>query len=181
MSETAADSARDYSLTAQQAGELMAICSMPLPVRLTALHGMLADVGHDGVVRLFAQFIGLANSVAANAKDQAEQLLVELGEVHPYTAEKINMPCVLGALQGARLVHGIDASNVCHGCAFRHGSIANQCLPTTLDADRCSEPGEHAFLCHEVLSPCGEATQACRGFAQARRAATEALRKGAGT
>lgn len=181
MSETVADSARDYSLTVQQAGELMAICSMPLPARLTALHGMVACHGCDGVVQLFAQFIGLANSVAANAKEQAEQLLVELGEVHPYTAEKINMPCVLGALQGARLVHGIDASNVCHGCAFRHGSIANQCLPTTLDADRCSEPGEHAFLCHEVISPSGEATQACKGFAQARRAAMQALRRGTGT
>ncbi len=180
MAETVADSARDYTLTAQQAGELMAICSMPLPARLPALHGLVARDGFDGLVTLFAQFIGLANSVAANAKEQAEQLLVELGDVHPYTAEKINMPCVLGALQGARLVHWIDATSLCHGCAFRHGSIANQCLPTTLDADQCSEPGEHAFLCHEVLSPSGEATQACKGFAQARRAAAAALRKEAG-
>jgi len=181
MSETVADSARDYALTAQQAGELMAICSMPLPARQTALYGLVARDGFDGLVMLFAQFIGLANSVSANAKDQAEQLLVELGNVHPYTAEKINMPCVLGALQGSRLVHRVDASNLCHGCAFLRGSIANQCLPTTLDADLCSAPGEHTFLCHEVLSPSGEATQACKGFAQARRAATAALRQVAGT
>lgn len=181
MAEIVADSARDYALTVQQAGELMVICSMPLPTRQMALYGLVTRDGFDGLVKLFAQFIGLANSVSANAKDQAEQLLVELGDVHPYTAEKINMPCVLGALQGARLVHGIDPSNLCRGCAFRHGSIANQCLPTTLDADQCSEPGEHAFLCHEVLSPSGEATQACKGFAQARRAATAALKQGAGS
>lgn len=181
MAETVADSARDYALNAQQAGDLMAICVMPLPARQAALYGLVAQDGFDALVELFAHFIGLANSVSANAKDQAEQLLVALGDFHPYTAEKINMPCVLGALQGARLVRGIDASKLCHGCAFRHGSIANQCLPTALDADQCSEPGEHAFLCHEVLSPSGEATQACKGFTQARRAATAALRQETGS
>ncbi|MEC4339878.1 hypothetical protein VPH13_14220 [Stenotrophomonas pavanii] len=159
----------DYAIPAPLAGVLKGVVSMPTGGRHQALQQLADQLGQDGFINLFAQFIGLANQVAANAREHAQLMLVEEG-VHPYTAEKINMPSLVGALQGVQLADGIDTSSLCHGCAFRLGSVANSCSPTTADADWCSQPNERPFMCHVDLDGNGEPTQACRGFAQRRRA-----------
>ena len=97
--------------------------------------------------------------------------------MHPHQAEKLNMPSVPGALAGIGLARGIDPVPLCHGCAFRQGSIANQCWPTVCDAGDCSLPEEAAFLCHEVPDPEQPPATACRGFIQARAKANAAARQ----
>lgn len=161
------DPAVDYDIGAQHAELLFGIATLPAVEREHALMAFTYRAGPQAIFDLFAQFIGLANSVALNAREQAESLLTEHG-VHPYTAEKINMPNILGALNGLVLVPGIDPAPLCHGCAFRKGSIANQCMPTTMDAELCSEPGEQPFMCHEDMDAQGNPTAGCRGFAQRR-------------
>ncbi len=158
-----------YAIPAPLAGVLKGIVSMPTGGRHQALQQLAAQLGPDGFINLFAQFIGLSNQVAENAREHAQAMLVEEG-LHPYTAEKINMPSLVGALQGVQLADGVDTSSLCHGCAFRRGSVANTCSPTTADADWCSQPNERPFMCHVDLDGNGEPTQACRGFAQRRRA-----------
>ncbi len=160
--------ATDYRMDAASAARLYRVALLPAGGRVAALRVMARELGAHVFVDLVAQFVGLANSVAANASEQAQNLLAEHG-VHPYTAEKINMPTVLGALIGMQLVEGIDADALCHGCAFRRGSIANQCQPTTIDAATCVQPGEPAFMCHERLDGAGQPEVACRGWAQLRR------------
>lgn len=165
-----AESANDYAISISHTAELRRIVSEPADARRQALKELAVQLGHDSFVDLFAQFIGLANQVADNAREHAQAMLVTEGGVHPYTAEKINMPSLVGALQGVQLADGIDTASLCHGCAFRLGSIANTCDPTTSDADWCSQPNERPFMCHAYMDAAGEPTQACKGFAQRRRA-----------
>lgn len=159
----------DYAIPAPLAKVLVGIVSMPTRGRHQGLQQLAAHLGSDGFIDLFAQFIGMSNQVAENAREHAQAMLVEEG-LHPYTAEKINMPSPVGALQGAQLADGVDTSSLCHGCAFRRGSVANTCAPTTADAEWCSQPNERPFMCHVDLDGSGDPTQACRGFAQRRRA-----------
>lgn len=168
--------ATDYEIRPELASLLYGVATLPFEDRVLALGAIGHKYGAQELVELFAQFIGLASSVAENAKEHAEDLLIVMGGVHPHTAEKINMPCVLGALNGLHLVEGIDTSTVCHGCAFRKGTIANQSWSTTMDAEGCTQPGDDPFLCHEDLDDKGLPTKGCRGFAQ-RRAANNAAQR----
>lgn len=163
-----ADPATDYDIAPEVATLLMGIALLPAAERRNALVYLGRQFGAGALIDAFAQFVGLANSVASNASEHAQNLLVEMGQVHPHTAEQINMPNIVGALQGLQLVPGIDPAPLCHGCAFRKGSIANQCFPTTLDAELCSQPHERPFMCHEDVDEQGKPKCACRGFAQAR-------------
>lgn len=171
------EAATDYAIKPELANLLYGVATLPAEDRRMALVAIGREHGAAALIDLFAQFIGLANSVASNASEHAQNLLVEMGQVHPYTAEKINMPSVLGALNGVQLVVGVDANKVCHGCAFRHGSIANQSLPTTMDAEQCSQPGEQTFMCHEDVDARGVPQSGCRGWAQQRAAANVAMRE----
>lgn len=168
--------ATDYDIDPVLANMLYGVATMPANDRFVALMAMGREHGWVQLIGMMAEFIGLANSVAENAGLHAASLLVEFGLAHPYTAERINMPSILGALNGLQLVKGIDTSTVCHGCAFRRGSIANQSLCTTMDAEHCTSPGEEAFMCHENMDTNGNPTTGCRGFAQRRAANNAALR-----
>ncbi|HEP1207465.1 TPA: hypothetical protein QEN11_22660 [Stenotrophomonas maltophilia] len=170
------ENATDHNIHPDLAIELRAIAAVPMDLRRPALRRLAAKIGNAAMVDLFGEFIGLANQVARNAREQAEDLLLLQGHVWPHEAERVNMPCVLGALNGIVLAAGIDPSLLCGGCAFRAGTVANQCLPTTQDADYCSTPGERPFLCHEAVDERGNAISACRGFAQ-RRAALNAAER----
>lgn len=168
--------ATDYEIRPDLASLLYGVATMPFEERVLALGAIGHKYGARELLELFAQFIGLANSVAENAKEHAQDLLIVMGGVHPHTAEKINMPCVLGALNGLHLVEGIDTATVCHGCAFRKGAIANQCWSTTMEAEQCTTPGEANFMCHEDMDELGKPTKGCRGFAQ-RRSANNAVQR----
>lgn len=137
-------------------------------------------VGPRHLARLFAQFIGLANSVVANNREMLElHLITELHE-HPHTAEKIHLPTVAAALEGIKLAQDVDASKVCHGCAYRLGSVANQSPIATADAAHCAEPGELAFHCHADLDENMQPTKVCVGWAQKRGHRNRAYRAAAG-
>jgi hypothetical protein len=160
--------AATYSLSKADAEWLAGLVGLPVDVRAEVLTKYAAQLGMEALVNLFAQFIGLANSVVSNSADAIEVFAIIEGDMHPYTSEKLNLPTIFGACNGAIIAHGIDASQLCAGCAFRLGTFANQSASTTCDADWCSHPGETPFMCHMDLDDQGEPTKGCAGFAQLR-------------
>lgn len=141
---------------------------VPADLRALLLRQYADAHGLEALVSLFAEFMGLANRVAANAEEAAIICLIG-GGFDPHQAEKVNAPSIFGALDGVRLAAGIDCSKTCSGCAFRLGTVANTSPCTTADAEHCVTPGEIAFSCHEDLDERGEPTKACAGWAQARK------------
>lgn len=163
----AADRSRQYSLTREDAVDLGGMSSMPVDLREEVIIGLMKRRGQKAVIRMFANFMGLANSVVANMRDAIEVYAIVEGDMHPHSAEQLNLPDIFGACNGAGLTDRIDQSKLCDTCAFRLGTIANQCAPTTCDADYCAHPGERPFLCHEHEEG-EEPSKACAGFAQLR-------------
>lgn len=152
------------------AAEILTVCAMaPSPVRAEYLRAYGAQHGLEALAGLFGEFIGLANRLATNAADMAELLLIERG-LHPYEAEKLNTPTVVGALSGIRLAAGASAGERCAGCAFRIGSAANMSPVTVGDAANCVPAGEAPFMCHEAMDARGEPIKACAGWAELRKA-----------
>jgi hypothetical protein len=158
----------DHEMRADQAKALLGATNLPREIRLEILEQYRRDRGGWALVELFADFIGLANQVVENNREVVELTLVTEGQMHPYTAEKVNLPTIFGALNGVVLADGIDPAALCPGCAFRKGTPANQSPSTTCDADFCGHPGEEPFMCHMEFDDQGEPTRACPGFAQLR-------------
>jgi hypothetical protein len=158
-----------YDLSPAARDVLMGAVGLPLDIRRLALNRLMSDVGREGLIDAFAQFIGLANSVVENNREMVEIILITEGGMTDRAAEKANLPTIFGALNGLKIAEGVDVSKTCEGCAFRVGTPANQSASTTCDADWCGHPGEARFLCHaEGLDERGEPTQACAGWAQLR-------------
>ncbi len=155
----------DYTLTPAQASELAGAVLVPADVRAELLRRYAAKHGTDALAELAAQLIGAANSVVANCREMAELQLIDFG-IHPYTAEKVNFPTLYGAMGGVVLASGTKQDGLCHGCAYRLGTIANQCQSTTGDAAHCAEEAQD-FMCHEKLDDSGEPTKKCVGHARA--------------
>lgn len=157
-----------YELSKDDAGWLAGACGMPPDVRAEVLAGYLNQRGRAAFINLFSQFIGLANSVVANNRESIEIFGIVEGGMHPNEAEKLNLPSIFGACNGAMLAAEIDPAATCEGCAFRIGTLANQSPATTSEADWCGYPGEQPFMCHMDLDDKGEPTKGCAGFAQLR-------------
>lgn len=157
----------DYAIEPRDVTWLAGAVQWPADMRREVLAKMLSESGPDHMIDLFAQFIGLANSVVANQRDALETFGIIYGDMHPYEAEKINLPTIFGALMGIRLAQ-YACPESCHGCAFRLGSLANQSPSTTADADLCGHTGEENFMCHEDLRD-GEPTKACQGWVRLRQ------------
>ncbi|GLK86716.1 hypothetical protein [Ancylobacter defluvii] len=161
----------DYELADDAATTLAACAMLPNRVRVELLEKFAEQHGMPALIEAFAQFVGLANSVVANVRDGAELLLITEGGYHPHDAEKVNLPTIFGALLGVQLARvPQDNPAMCGSCAFRRGSIANQCTSTVIDAGETLGPGEPAFLCHEEdegVVP----HRACGGYAVAKKAA----------
>jgi len=157
-----------YSLTRDEAGTLAGACSMPADLRAEIFEKYAARHGVKALASLFAQFMGLANSVVANNRDALEIFGMVHCDMGHYQAEKLNLPTIFGACNGALIAEGVDPSGLCGGCAFRLGTHANQSPVTTCDADWCSHPGESTFMCHEDIDDRGQPMKACAGFARLR-------------
>lgn len=162
--------AQTYSLTHDDAAWLAGACGLPADIRSEAFTSYAALHGIGALANLFAQFIGMANSVVANNREAIELFGIIEGGMSPQQAEKLNLPTIFGACNGAMIAAGIEQKPLCHGCAFRVGALANQSPATTCDADWCSHPGEEPFYCHEDMDEKGDPTKACAGFAQLRAA-----------
>lgn len=157
----------DYSLSKSEASSLAGAVLLPADVRRAILEKYVKEHGTAALVNMFAEFIGLANSVVENNREAIEIFGLCNGALHPDEAGKLNLPTLFGACNGVMIADGIGQDGLCGGCAFRIGTIANQSPSTTCDADFCGHPGEPTFMCHEHPEG-GVPTRACVGFARLR-------------
>lgn len=166
MTDRSEFKATDFAISAEDAKDLSGISLMPADLRAELLSRLAEKHGTAWLVGLFAQFVGLANSVMASGREAMEDILMIDGEMHPYSAEKVNLPTIFGALQGVILADGIKQRPLCHGCAFRLGTPANQSPSTTADVTWCLS-GDDGFMCHTEFDKQGKPKRKCKGFAQA--------------
>jgi hypothetical protein len=160
----------DYALSPDDADALLGALLLPADSRERVLVTFLEERGAAALVRMFAGFMGLGSSVIANNREMIEVLLITEAGHNAWSAASINLPDIFGALNGVKLAAGIDdPAELCQGCVFRLGSIANQSSATTCAADQCSQSGVESFWCYEDLDSAGRATRVCRGFSQARQ------------
>ncbi|MGN7495927.1 hypothetical protein [Pseudomonas lactis] len=158
-----------YEMSPQDAHALAQLVSSSSQDRVTFLEEHLSRHGTDNLVKLFVRFVECADSVITNCKSMAELLLITEGGVHPHVAEEINMPSLLGALNGVVLAANVDPAGTCAGCAYRIGTAANQSLITTQDAAYVRD--EHnVFFCHENVPEGSLPTQICIGHAKCLKA-----------
>ena len=155
----------DYKIASADARMLIGLCGLPAPARAEALADLARRKGVSATLDLFAQFIGLANAVAANNREMVEIILITDGDMHPHTAEKANLPTIAGALRGVALANFVPHvdEKMCGGCAYRLGTPANQSPYTTADAEYAGLE----FRCHEDIDDQGNvlARRTCRGAA----------------
>ena len=163
-----------YQIDPADAKSLMGVVLLPADFRLLALRKMAEERSADDMLALFAQVIGMANTVAQNCREMVELLLVTHGDYHPYEAEKANLPTLYGALQGVLLAAQVpqDQKGMCHGCAYRLGSSANTSPITTSDA-LWQQKNLDQFFCHEDLDDQDCPTKRCVGHAVAAKTAGE--------
>src|SRR4051794_11486730 len=96
----------DYTISPDEAYALSALPAVNQSTRARLLKMYADSKGIDKLIDLFAQFIGLANSVVANNRDFIELYLITEHKMYPHEAEKINLPDLFGALQGIALTKG---------------------------------------------------------------------------
>jgi hypothetical protein len=151
-----------YNLTLAEAAELKLIAAQPSRVRQEWLRGYAKLHGTEALAHLFAEFIGLANSVESNARDFLYVSAIVDGNVHPHHVEQLNMPTILGALAGVAVAIE-PVKGMCGSCAYRLGTSPNQSECTTQDAtDAPDNPWR--FMCHHDLDEDGEPLAVCAGF-----------------
>ncbi len=156
----------DYSIISRDANELKGVVLLPFEFRQKLLANYAKDRGTGALVDLFANFIGMANSVVENSHETLWLLGILKGNMDDREAEKINTSSLFGALQGVELANKVDQAKTCAGCAFRLGTLANQSPSTTTDAVWCVDGGDDRFMCHEHMNDKGEPTVPCGGHAQ---------------
>ncbi len=157
----------DYSPTPAQADLIAGVSNMPADIREMIFARYARDHGVQALVELAAQIVGMANSVIANNRECIELFGICEGTLHPHNARQINLPTLFGAAVGAKLaLRAAGCKRMCHGCAYRLGTPANQSPVTTCDADYAREEADHMdFLCHEAP----QKKRRCRGHAKALR------------
>jgi len=166
--------ASEYALDADQAEALAGLAVLATSDRPEFIERLQQRHGPAWVVDLFAQAMAVANSVVEKNREMAEFVAITKGKMHPNQAERINLPTILGAALGAKNAINADTSVICEGCAFRLGSVANQCVSTQADVRYVELEGDSRFLCHmNGLDESGNPTKACPGWAK--------FQKGGGT
>ncbi len=158
----------DYSMSPADAELIAALCKHDLGARRSMTKAVAEQFGVERLVELLAQFIGMANSVAANCGAMSDMVLIEECGVHPDKFDSVNLPTILGACQGVLLAGKCDPAGACYSCAYRLGSPANQSPIATSDAEfKSGEP--RGFMCHAHLDERGEPTKVCVGHAKANK------------
>ena len=112
------DASRKYDLPKEAVRVLAAASVMPGPDRRQLLDKAAREHSAETVLSWFAEFMGLANSVAHNNRACIERFAVSDLGLPPADAERINLPTVLGALMGADLARDSAAAGRCGGCAY---------------------------------------------------------------
>lgn len=158
----------EYSMTPADASDMAEMATLDLPMRREALTLYVQRNGPQRLIELFAQFIGMANSVAANCAEMSDLVLISECGVHPDKFDSVNLPTIIGACQGVALAGKCDPAGACYGCAYRLGSIANQSPIATSDADYMAY-NQTGFMCHAHVDTRGEPTKVCVGHAKANK------------
>ncbi len=161
----------EYSMSPDDARLIAGIGQHDLDARRTMVMDVMTRHGPERLVELLAQFIGMANSVAANCAEMSDTVLITECGVHPDKFDSVNLPTIFGACQGVQIANKCDPASACHGCAYRLGSIANQSPITTSDAEFMAHDRK-GFMCHAELDERGEPLRVCVGHAKAARAST---------
>lgn len=156
-------------MSALSPAEAMALSAMAVASREDRIR-LLRTGSPDELAAMLSALLDLVEQVETNAHEWVGTILVAEGALHPHRVDNINLPTLLGALNGIQLAAQVDQRGTCHGCAYRLGSIANQCLSTTLDADYMGRNGEGDFYCHEKLDNRGEPVKLCVGHAKVNKA-----------
>lgn len=129
--------------------------------------------GAEALLELFADLTELSEQVIDNGKQHAIDTLIQETDLHPYSAEKLNYPSLKGALVGLKQADRVPKharERVCMGCAYRAGTVANQCFDTQQDTDLVLENAEN-FLCHArgIDDVSGEPMRPCIGHVYAAK------------
>jgi hypothetical protein len=151
-----------YKLERAEAAELQGIVSQPSDVRQELLRRYAEARGSEALAHLFAEFIGLANSVEDNAQSFLWVAAIVDGKMSDREVEKLNMPTIAGALAGVHIAIE-PVKGMCGGCAYRLGTHANQSPCTTEDAQYVFDCNLR-FRCHDDLDEDGEPTRECAGY-----------------
>ena len=171
-----------YSLSDEDAQYLQGLIILSMEARRTAIHREILRNGAASAANLVANLIEVAQSVVANNAQAINDFALHECDVHPDTFKGLNLPTLYGALAGLQLARRVNQDKVCATCAYRLGSVANQCSVTVGDAETCLDEG-YDFMCHEHVGERGEATHLCRGHGQEKKQARswidEALKPGA--
>lgn len=158
----------EYDLGEPGAAMLASASLSTIKTRRILVEHFAREHGDAALRELFANFIGLANRVAVNARQAVEVFAIVEGGMSDREAERYNMPTVFGAVMGDRLARKGGTDKACGGCAFRRGTMANTSPVTTTDANYCASPGEPTFHCHEGVPEDAEPTKPCAGWANLR-------------
>lgn len=156
----------DYAISKEDAKKLRGIALLPGELREAALRNEFGGRSTLGIIKLFSEFIGLANSVIVNNRETIEMYLILEVKEPERIAEKVNLPTVFGALAGIEIAVE-PTKRMCSGCAFRQGTPANQSPVTALDAEYAVDC-QSGFLCHEEADGSGRPKKNCAGFSKAR-------------
>jgi hypothetical protein len=151
----------EYMMALRVAPELAEIVQNHLVGRIELLTKFLNRRGEKSLIETFATFIGLANQV----------LIEECGE-HPNKFKSVNMPTILGALQGGGLANGCEPAGACHCCAYRLGSIGNQ-PPIAISDAAYMVFNSKGFMCHAYIDHVGQTTRVCVDHARAASSSTK--------
>jgi hypothetical protein len=168
---------REYRLSKLDADELKGASLVDVEIRSILFQKYLAAHGPDALINMFAQFVGLANSVVANNREFIEIFAITDCGIHPHNAHEVNLPTIFGALCGIELANSVNQKKTCGGCAYRLASCANQSPVTTCDAD-WADKDDHEFLCHEKVDDNGNPTTLCLGHAQRKKLSRPSPRGG---
>lgn len=160
----------DYAISKADASELRGATGLPGELRLMAIRRLHGMRGTEAILELFAQYMGLANSVIANNREAVELFAITECDVHPHAVHKINLPTIFGALNG--VMNAVDpTASMCEGCAFRLGTPANQSPSTSVDAMDCVTEAFTVgdFKCHMKPNAEGEMNTLCAGYRKAKK------------
>jgi hypothetical protein len=162
---TTENEAAPYTISQKDAEMLMGVIvpTMPHDIRVTILK-KLGPKSRAEMIELFAQFIGMCARIEENSREFLQLFAITELNVHFREAEKLQFPSMFGALNGIQ--NAVEPTpGMCSTCAYRLGSVANQCPITSQDADDAAD-GMFKFHCHHDLDDKGEPTRLCAGWAK---------------
>lgn len=148
-----------YTIDPANAVYLMALMAgSPVPDRTS-----------DDLKELLVEVCKMSQTLSLNCREWLETAGIVHAGLHPYTAEKLNVPTLEGALAAAITVPLVPQDcDMCHSCAFRVGSSPNQTEAVAADILECLTEGR-SFHCHDYDENDPEAgpRPLCKGFLQA--------------